>query len=146
MKNNHIYVVAVDDNPDEGLLMARIFAKMETPPVDLCVLNDGRELYEMLKNPAARIPSLILLDNKMPFMSGIESLRGLMQLEHIRSIPVVILSTEFSKSELREAYKLGVRSCVVKCDDAARWNRVLRGLVTYWLEINQPCDLCADSY
>lgn len=130
------YVVVVDDCPDESLLITRIFSKQSTP-VDLCMLNDGAEALKLLSNPWGRRPALIIMDNKMPHKSGTEVVSELMKLEHIKKVPIVLMSAAFSQKELDAAYTAGVRSCVSKKDDSVAWSRQLRGIVSYWFDINE---------
>lgn len=144
MKTN-IYVVVVDDNPDEGLLITRIFSRMDRA-VDLAMLTNGEEALQLLKSPNSRQPDIIIMDNKMPGAKGIEVLRQLNEYPHIRELPIILMSAEFTKKELREAYRAGARSCVEKGHDSVVWNRNLRGILAYWLEINKPAGDAFEDY
>lgn len=144
MKQNP-YVIVIDDDPDEGLLITRIFAKLDAP-VDLCILNNGEEAIEKLKSPEGREPSLVIMDNKMPKLTGTQVAHELKQYQHIQEIPIIMMSADFSRKEMREAYRAGIRSCVVKGKDTHEWSRNLRGVITYWLNINLPISLAHEDY
>lgn len=139
------YVIVVDDDPDEGLLITRILSKMD-PPVDLCLLNDGAEAIEKLSNKFARKPDLIIMDNKMPKHYGVEVIKELAEFQHIRQTPIVLMSAEFSRKEIRDAYEAGANSCVLKGDDSTEWARNLRAIITYWIEINRIESLAEEDY
>lgn len=129
------YVVVVDDCPDETFLVKRIIEQHEQD-VELQILQDGAQAVDFLSNPSNKTPDLIILDNKLPLVSGIEVIRALMKYERFQSVPIILISALFSKSEVKEAYRVGARSCVRKALDVTSWNRQLRSILAYWLTIN----------
>ena len=129
------YVVVVDDCPDESFLVTRIIEQLEQN-IDLRILQDGAQAIDVLGDPGSRTPDLILLDNKLPLVSGIDVIKALMKFERYQSIPIVLISVGFSKSEIKTAYRVGARSCVRKELDVTTWNRQLRSILAYWLTIN----------
>lgn len=129
------YVVVVDDCPDESFLVTRIIDQLEQD-VDLQMLQDGAQAIDELGNPKNRTPDLIILDNKLPLVSGIDVIKALMKIERYQTVPIVLISALFSKNEVKEAYRVGARSCVRKALEVTSWNRQLRSILAYWLTIN----------
>ena len=93
-------------------------------------------------NPADAVPivrpKLIILDLKLPKVSGLEVLRRLKANLYSRSIPVVTLSSSREKRDLAESYQLGANSYLVKPMDFDEFGKVVRMLGCYWLQVNQP--------
>ena len=130
------YVVVVDDCPDETFLVSRIIEQHEQD-IDLCLLENGAQAIDVLGDPSSRKPDLVILDNKMPFFSGIDVIKSLNRSERFKSVPMVLMSTVLSRRDIEEAYRVGARSCVSKGDDITNWNRQLRSVLAYWLTINE---------
>lgn len=82
-------------------------------------------------------PRLVLLDLKMPKVSGIEVLRAIKADEKMKGIPVVIMTSSDEQSDVAEAYALGVNSYVVKPVDFNAFADVTRQAGFYWLAINR---------
>lgn len=130
------YVVVVDDCPDESFLVSRIIEQHEQD-VDLCMLDNGAQAIDVLGDPGSRTPDLVILDNRMPFFSGVDVIKSLMKHERFQEVPMVLISSAFSKKDIKDAYRVGARSCVRKGDDITNWNRQLRSVLAYWLTINE---------
>lgn len=88
---------------------------------------------------AARSPDvdLILLDLKLPDMSGFEVLKSLRSQARTRSLPVVVLTSSQEQEDIRRAYECGANSFVSKSDTPELMFRRLRMLPVYWLELNR---------
>jgi len=84
-------------------------------------------------------PGLILLDLKLPKVSGHEVLRALKSDDRTRHIPVVVLSSSGESSDVEECYALGVNSYVVKPVDFGQFTETVQQIGTYWLEMNETC-------
>ncbi|KZZ79589.1 hypothetical protein A3766_10240 [Oleiphilus sp. HI0132] len=128
--------VVVDDCPDESFLVTRIIEQHEQE-VDLCMLQNGAQAIDVLGDPGSRTPDLVILDNKLPFFTGIDVIKSLMNQARFHSVPIVLISAGFSKNEIKEAYRIGARSCVRQDLDVTNWNRQLRSVLAYWLTINE---------
>lgn len=130
------YVVVVDDCPDESFLVTRIIEQHDQD-VELRMLQDGAQAVDVLGDPGNKTPDLIILDNKLPVFSGLEVIEALMKHDRYKSVPIVLISTSFSKAEIKQAYRVGARSCVQKAEAVTDWNRQLRSVLAYWLTINE---------
>ena len=82
-------------------------------------------------------PRLILLDLKMPRMGGIDVLRRLKGDEATRLIPVVVLTSSAEQQDVRESYKLGVNSYLVKPVAFADFTNVITQTGLYWAVMNK---------
>ena len=86
-------------------------------------------------------PRLVLLDLKMPKVSGIEVLRAIKADEKMKGIPVVVMTSSDEQSDVTEAYALGVNSYVVKPVDFNAFADVTRQAGFYWLAINRSLEV-----
>jgi two-component system, response regulator len=82
-------------------------------------------------------PRLVLLDLKMPKVSGMEVLRAIKAYERLKCIPVVIMTSSDEESDVANTYALGVNSYVVKPVDFNAFADVTRQAGFYWLAINR---------
>jgi len=88
------------------------------------------------KVPVMR-PRLIVLDLKLPKVSGLEVLHRLKENPHTRTVPVVVLSSSQEKRDLAESYQLGVNSYLVKPMDFDEYAELIHTIGRYWLQLNQ---------
>jgi two-component system response regulator len=107
-------------------------------------VKDGEEALEFMsctgayvKRDLRHIPKLILLDLKMPRLSGLEVLRALKADERTKAIPVVVMTSSNEDSDIAESYALGVNAYVVKPVDFADFTSAVSNLGMFWLMLNQ---------
>jgi two-component system response regulator len=106
-------------------------------------LQDGVECMDWLQcrgEWAAREPgnpAVVLLDIKMPRMDGLEVLTRMRADEHLRRIPVVILSSSREESDLARSWDLGVNAYVIKPVDVDQFFTAVRTLGQFWAVLNQ---------
>lgn len=84
------------------------------------------------------LPDLILLDLKMPVVDGHEVLRQIKQVEHLKRIPVVILSSSKEEGDLAMSYDNGANSYLVKPVSFDGFLDVVQQVDSYWLSLNVP--------
>jgi two-component system, response regulator len=82
-------------------------------------------------------PAVVLLDIKMPRMDGLEVLTRMRADEHLRRIPVVILSSSREESDLARSWDLGVNAYVIKPVDVDQFFTAVRTLGQFWAVLNQ---------
>jgi len=111
---------------------------------NLVHLKDGAEAIEYIVNGGTHQgrtlsskPKLILLDLKMPKVSGIEVLRQLKGNPKTKTIPVVVLTSSKEDPDVKECYELGVNSYVVKPVDFDAFFGAVSELGLYWLLLNE---------
>lgn len=135
-------ILLVDDNPDDRELALLAFEAIGIVN-QVKVARDGIEALDYLLNssngedPQQRLPSLILLDLKLPKVDGLEVLRRLRRHESTKHLPVVVLTTSTEDQDLVESYKLGCNSYIRKPVDFDEFQEVVRQLGMYWLLLNQ---------
>jgi len=84
----------------------------------------------------AQQPKLVLLDLKMPKVSGIDVLRAMKSDEQARSIPVVVMTSSAEDRDITECYALGVNSYIVKPVESGKFVETVSRLGLYWLLTN----------
>ncbi len=89
----------------------------------------GRQIKEM--------PKVIMLDLKMPKVSGIEVLQRIRSDERTRRIPVVILTSSKEDPDIKTCYDLGANSYVVKPVEFDKFRKAITDLGLYWMIVNQ---------
>lgn len=106
-------------------------------------VKDGQQALDYLFNEGAyaeregNLPQLVLLDLKMPRVTGIEVLRIIKSDDRTRRIPVVIMTSSQEENDIAQSYDLGANSYVVKPVDFAAMTNIARQAGYYWLAINQ---------
>jgi len=130
-----------DDDPDDREFVREAFEKSGFKGEFRCV-EDGGALVEYLEKAQAlgpmsrfRIPDLILLDLNMPRVDGYEALRQIKSSERLRHIPVVVLSTSDSESDIQQTYDGGVNSFITKPAGFEELVEMAGSLKAYWLEL-----------
>jgi two-component system response regulator len=139
-----VEILLVEDNPADVELTLHAF-KRNNLANRVQVVRDGAEALDFLfasgANGVRAIqegPRVILLDLKLPKVSGLEVLRRIKQHETLRAIPVVVLTSSREEPDIAESYKLGVNSYIVKPVDFDRFTDAVRELGLYWLLLNEP--------
>lgn len=136
-------VLLVDDNADDVLLMTRAF-NATSLAARLKVLGDGAAAIEYLSGAgeyadrtAHPLPALMLLDLKMPRVSGFAVLEWLRQQPALKRLPVVVLTASSQENDVSRAYDLGANSYIVKPSGLKQIAQVAQEIEAYWLKWNQ---------
>ena len=136
-------VLLVEDNPDDVELTLRAFQKNRLAN-EVVVVSDGLEALDYLHGTGkfagqgGDLPQVVLLDLKMPRMSGHEVLRRIRADERTRLLPVVILTSSSEEQDLLSCYQDGANSFVRKPVNFEEFIEATRQLQLYWLVLNQP--------
>jgi two-component system, response regulator len=134
------FVLLVEDNPDDVALTKRAFRKCLAQN-HLVVTNDGAETLDFLfcrghydsRDPSQN-PALILLDLKLPYISGLEVLRQIRNNAETRYLPVVVLTSSVEENDLNESYRLGANNYYRKPVNYDEFLDLIRQLCNYWLD------------
>jgi CheY-like chemotaxis protein len=141
MNTKHILLVE-DDPRDAELTLAAL--KDRNLGNKVFVVHDGAEALDYLycrgkyKTRTGGNPILVLLDNKMPKISGLEVLKTMKTDEHLKVIPVVLLTSSREPPDLIEFYKHGANAYVVKPVDFAEFMNAVKQLGLFWAAVNEP--------
>jgi two-component system response regulator len=138
-------ILLVDDNPDDRDLTLRVL-KANHVLNEVVVAEDGAEALELFFKPGGRfagadranLPTVVLLDIKLPKLDGLEVLRRLRAEERTRLLPVVILTSSREEQDLITGYKLGANSYVRKPEGFENFSAAIKQLELYWLVLNEP--------
>ena len=129
-------ILLVEDNADDEQLTLRAMRQSEVPNM-IRVARDGAEALERLFDDGARLPDLILLDLKLPKVSGLEVLQKIRSEEKTRALPVVVLTSSDEEKDIVESYNLGANSFIRKPVDFDEFIDAVRQLGLYWLSMNR---------
>jgi two-component system, response regulator len=137
-------ILLVEDDPRDAELTVRAIRKHNLAnPVH--VVEDGEEALDFIFCRGAYAgrnifgpPKVILLDLKLPKISGLEVLKAIKSDEKTRTIPVVVVTSSQEDPDIKSAYALGANSYVVKPVDFDAFLDAMSNLGLYWLLVNQP--------
>ena len=142
MKNPSILLV--EDNPKDEMLTLRSLKKCHVAN-QVIVVRDGAEALDYLfatgdyaERDLDDLPTVILLDLKLPKIDGLEVLRRLRAVERYQLLPVVILTSSDEERDILAGYELGANSYVRKPVIFADFSRAVADLGRYWLLTNEP--------
>jgi DNA-binding response OmpR family regulator len=136
-------ILLVDDDSDEVFLVERAVHKAGLR-VALHVARDGQEAIDYLSQrddatglAAHPMPSMMLLDLKMPRKNGFEVLEWLQHKRGSERPIVVVLTSSSLIDDINRAYELGANSYLVKPGDFKTLVDIVKLLASYWLGLNQ---------
>ena len=137
-------ILLVEDNEDDVFFITRAF-KAAGLPVSLTRVENGQRAIDYLSqrppfDDLARfpIPALVLLDLKMPFLSGFEVLRWIRQESRNARVPVIVFTSSNQERDIEQAYELGANAYLVKPDRADACSELAGLIKQFWLEANLP--------
>jgi len=135
-------ILLVEDNPNDVELTLEALAEHNLANF-VVVARDGEEALDYLfyrgtfaGRPAGN-PVVILLDLKLPKVSGHEVLRAIRADNKLKMIPVVILTSSREEQDLIEGYRNGVNAYVVKPVDFSDFLEAMKSLGVFWAVINE---------
>jgi two-component system response regulator len=134
-------VLLVEDNADDERLALRALKGVDgVQQVQVC--RDGAEALDFLfcrgeYDGNRQLPGLVLLDLKLPRVSGLEVLQELRSSDVTRKLPVVLLSSSTEKTDVSNAYKLGANSYIAKPIEFEKFLDMVKLLANYWLNTNR---------
>lgn len=139
MQTDDVEILLVEDNPKDVELTLHALKKHKLAN-QVHVARDGQEaldfFFEGDKVKAVK-PKLVLLDLKLPKVSGLDVLQRLKGDPRTRAIPVVILTSSTTEKDMIEGYNLGVNSYVRKPIDFNEFIEAAKTLGLYWLLMNK---------
>jgi CheY-like chemotaxis protein len=144
MSGSIVEILLVEDNPQDVELTLRALKKRNLAN-HVHVARDGAEALDFVFARGAHAdrdvghpPKVVLLDLKLPKVSGLEVLRAMKEDERTRTVPVVVLTSSQEERDMVESYRLGVNSYIVKPVDFDKFVESVGTLGLYWLLLNKP--------
>jgi DNA-binding response OmpR family regulator len=111
---------------------------------EVIVVRDGAQALEYLlregdfRTRQEGNPAVVLLDLKLPKVNGLEVLQKVRSTQHLRSIPVVMLTSSQEESDVVRSYELGVNAYVVKPVEFKQFVAAIADLGVFWAVLNEP--------
>jgi two-component system, response regulator len=143
METGSVDILLVEDNQNDIELALRALKKSGLAN-NIYVVNDGEDALDFVycKNKyesrnSDNIPKVILLDLKLPKVSGLEIIRILKSDEEKKVIPVIVMTSSNQEKDMIESYKLGVNSYIQKPVDFDQFVIAVNQIGYYWLLLNQ---------
>jgi CheY-like chemotaxis protein len=141
LKAKSIHIVIAEDDEEDRMLTREAMIESRVKNT-VHFVEDGEYLMDYLHNKGQYedkskfpAPGLILLDLNMPRKDGREALKEIKSNEHLKRIPVVILTTSKAEEDIIRTYDLGVNSFITKPVTFEGMISVMKALGTYWLDI-----------
>ena len=140
---NSKHILLVEDDPHDAEMTLDALADHELGN-KVFVVHDGDEALDYLycrgkfKTRSGGNPIVVLLDNKMPKVTGLEVLKTIKADEQLKIIPIVVLTSSRETPDLMEFYKHGVNAYVVKPVSFSEFMRAIKQLGVFWGTINLP--------
>jgi CheY-like chemotaxis protein len=136
-------ILLAEDNEDDVFFMKRAILRANVAE-HLQIVQDGEEAVAYLSGTGPYqdrdkfpLPCLILLDLKLPLLSGLEVLKWIRAQRHLESIVIVVLTSSRESSDIQRAYDLGANSYLVKPAAAEDLIELIKALKAYWLQRNE---------
>jgi two-component system response regulator len=137
-------ILLVEDNPDDEALTMRALKKHNLAN-QITVARDGAEALDFLFGTGQHagrdlnaMPTVVLLDLKLPKVDGLEVLRRIRADERTRRIPVAILTSSNEEQDMARSYDLGANSFIRKPVEFEKFLTAVEQLGLYWLLLNEP--------
>ena len=132
-------ILIAEDSADEVILMSRIFAATRLP-FELRFVRDGHEAIEYLERrppydsaEECPLPSVIIVDLKMPLLDGFDLLAWLKVQPVLREIPTVVHTSSTIREDRERARHLGARDYFVKGSGPGELAVMFKAIGDKWL-------------
>ena len=140
---NNKLVLLIEDNTDDERLTLRALRKNNIMN-EVVVAYDGQEALDYLFGTGtysgrdmSSMPAVVILDLKLPKLSGFEVLKQIRAKEETRTTPVIVLTSSDDANQIDECYRLGANSYIRKPNDPVEYSDMILQLGMYWLLLNQ---------
>ena len=136
-------ILLVEDDPKDVELTLTALDEYNLAN-EVVVAGDGEQALDYLycrgnfMRRARENPAVLLLDLKLPKVDGLEVLKQIKGDEHLKTIPVVVLTSSHEEKDMVASYELGVNAYVVKPVDFHEFVNAIKELGVFWAVINEP--------
>jgi CheY-like chemotaxis protein len=142
VKKRLLHVLWIEDSIDD-IELFKIALTQSGLRLDLEIKTDGETAMDFLlslRTAPGQKPDLILLDLNLPIKNGGEVLVEIKRTEHLKGIPVAILTTTNAESEIRECYRAGASCFLVKPGSLEQLLRLIQAFCAFWEMVEFPAD------
>jgi two-component system response regulator len=129
-------ILLVEDNASDEKLTILAFRTCGVAN-ELIVVRDGAAALDYILGSES-LPTVVLLDLKLPKIDGLEVLRRVRAVERTKLLPVVVLTSSKQEEDVLGSYTLGANAYVRKPVDFAQFAEIARTLGLFWLLLNEP--------
>ncbi len=143
MTEDPIVILLVEDDPDHTILIEEALT-LNGPSIDIKIVNDGQSALDYLYHQGSYegsgnspVPHLILLDIKLPKVSGLDVLKKIKAEENLKHIPTVMLTTSTKTEEINQSYEFGADGYISKPFNFNEFRQKLNTLKDYLIEAAQ---------
>jgi len=136
-------ILLIEDNIDDERLTLRALRRNNIMN-EVVVACDGQEAIDYLFGSGSFtgrdmsvMPAVVILDLKLPRLSGLEVLKRIRANEQTRRIPVVVLTASEDENQVQASYELGANSYIHKPTDPSDFSEMILQVAMYWLLLNR---------
>ena len=136
-------ILIVEDDPNDLELTMSALRDYNLAN-EVVITRDGQQALDYLycrgefSARTTHNPAVLLLDLKLPKVTGLEVLQQIKSDERLKMIPVVVLTSSHEEKDMIRSYSLGVNAYVVKPVDFHEFVNAVRELGVFWAVINEP--------
>jgi two-component system, response regulator len=136
-------ILLIEDNIDDERLTLRALRKNNIMN-EVVVACDGQEAIDYLFGTGtfsgrdmSVMPAVVILDLKLPKLSGLEVLKRIRSETHTKRLPVVVLTSSEDEQQIEESYAMGANSFIKKPNDPMEFSEMILQVAMYWLLLNR---------
>ena len=136
-------ILLIDDNEDDAKL-TKMSLESNNIANQVIVIDDGADALEYIfcqgkyaQRDITDIPAVILLDIKLPKVSGLQILEKIRADKRTNKFPVVLLTSSTEEKDMIEGYEKGCNSYICKPVDFKQFAEAIKHLGLYWLVLNK---------
>ncbi|HEX5340216.1 MAG TPA: response regulator [Gammaproteobacteria bacterium] len=143
----HTTILLAEDDENDVMLIKRAFSKSHVINPIACVENGEQAVAylsgqgEYADRERHPLPFMMLLDLKLPRLSGHEVLKWLREQPGLKRLPVVVLTSSREPADINRAYEVGANSYLVKPVVFEEFSTLLKQLQVYWLMLSEHPEL-----
>ena len=135
MKQQHLNILLAEDDQDDHYLFELALKELKVS-YKLTIVKDGAELMNYLSKHSDKLPDIIFLDLNMPGKNGFETIVDISEIEKLKAIPLVILTTSFTRDKdyeqgmIKQLFKLGADIFIRKPNSTEELKKLLSQALT----------------